>query len=634
MNEEKKPIRRRPVTPPKHDKVEPQVAPTQPLEEAIIPVHEDAIEPAVPVEETVSTQPIDLGTPPPFPGGEIEDKSDEEWAAEIARAKEEMEAGAPPVRFGQSAAQAEEQKQQTVKSETDKMVDAEVRRRLVEMGIDPDTKKPTTTTPAVATVPVVEKTAAPAKKELTAEEIEAIAKKQEEIAIKNDASTFVHLNLGTDDDMNDAAEREFEEDTRPEIERQNNPTDYAAGLAMTMTYGQRNNQQKLLTKWVGDILERNTAALVATANEMRIARVTPKIGDGTGPKKLSGSTARAAVISRLKGMYRVQLYNSGFWLDLRPPTLMDIDSWMKEVDTDFKELGRVLGGHAHSVIDIFLKRKFMEIIPELVQRSNYSNFNDPNRLIDNISYHDYDTLLWAVCCMMYKDGIGAGIYCTNPDCRHIDAHQFVDLRNICFLNTEVFNAKAQEWMTQGAHAGSKLLTDDDLKEYRENIVGKQMKLSFDEGKTVYELEVPTIRRFIEEGVSLVGKIEKVLDGEHDVHNDIVSNQITYHLYKMMTPWVKVLEINDDKGNLQYRIEDREAIFESLDIELFDNSDFYKQVTDYIRDTKGSFYSATTLKCPKCGKVADLAHDNMFPMDMQYLFFCLSCLQLEQTGATF
>ena len=41
-----------------------------------------------------------------------------------------------------------------------------------------------------------------------------------------------------------------------------------------------------------------------------------------------------------------------------------------------------------------------------------------------------------------------------------------------------------------------------------------------------------------------------------------------------------------------------------------------------------------LKCPKCGKVADLKHDNMFPLDMQYLFFCLSCHMLKQTGASY
>lgn len=624
MSEEKKPIRRRPVAPPKHE-----LSDTIPAQEpeATVPVHEDPIE-QKPQESTAT--PIDLGAPPPFPDGHdpLDDKTDEEWAKEIERAKAEVEAGVPPVRFGQSAQEAEAAKKQEVDNVTNKMIDEEVRRRMIEMGIDPDTKKPITTSPATEEAPKNQ------KKELTPEEAEAIVKKQEEIAVKNDASTFVHLNLGTDDDLNDAAEREFEEDTRPQEERQNNPTDYAAGLAMTMQYGQRNNQQKLLTKWIGDILERNTSALVAAANEMRIARVTPKIGDGNGPKKLSGSTAKAAVISRLKGMYRVQLYNSGFWLDLRPPTLMDIDSWMKEVDTDFKELGRVLGGHAHSVLDIYLKRKFMEIVPSMVQRSNYINFNDPNRLVDNISYHDYDTLLWAVCCMMYKDGIGAGIYCTNPDCRHIDSHQFVDLRNICFLNTEVFGAKAQAWMTAGAHAGSKLLTDEDLKEYRDNVVGKPMTLSYENGKIVFELEVPTMRRYIEEGISLVTKIENVLDGDHDIHSDIVSNQITYHLYKMMAPWIKVLNIHDDKGNLSYKIEDREAIFESLDIEMFESNGFFKDITNYVRDTKASIYSATTIKCPKCGKVANLAHDNMFPMDLQYLFFCLSCLQLEQTGASF
>ena len=549
--------------------------------------------------------------PPPIPEESIEkEKTDEEWAEEIARVKQQKEADVTP---------KVEEPQTPVTQPADPgagnphdPMEAEIQRRVNER-LRAMNAKETKADPLATKAEQTE-----AEKELNDKNEE---ERQKRVAEQNDASTYVHLPLGTTTEFNDAFEAELAEDERTDKERSENPTPYEAGMALTRQLGQANNQHRLLKTWIAELLEKNASGLQRVANEMRLARVTPKIGDGsTGPKKLSGSTARAAVISRIKGMYRVQLYNSGFWLDIRTPALIDIDGWMSEVDTEFKELGRVLGGHAHGVIDIFLKQKFFEILPDMVQRSNFEDYADPDKLISNISFHDYDTLLWAFCCMMYKDGIGAGIYCTNPECRYIDEHQYIDLRNICFLNTEAFTPKAMEWMNNGAHAGSKMLTEADLARYRNEILGYTKTLTFDDGRIVYELQVPTVRQFIEEGSTLVSKLETILHGKHDITTDAVSNQLTYHLYKMLSPWIKILNINDDKGNLVYRIEDRQAIYDSLDINQFENSDIYQQITDFIRDTKISFYSATTLRCPKCGKVADLEHDNMFPLDMQYLFF--------------
>ena len=460
---------------------------------------------------------------------------------------------------------------------------------------------------------------------------------QAEIAEKNNASHFIYFDIGNDDEFAEAFKKEIDEDSRPDSEKTNDPTPYAAGLALSRQLGQRNNQQRLMARMIKDLLERNNDNLQEigkTLKSIKISRVTPKIGDGsTGPKKLTGASAKAAVISRMKGMFRVHLYNSGFWLDLRKPSLIDIDGWMQEVDGEFKDIGRVLGGHSHSVIDIYLKQKFMEILPNMVQRSNFEDWQDANALISNISFHDYDVLLWAFCCMMYKDGIGAGIYCTNPDCRYIDDNQYIDLRNVCFINTEAFNPEAIAWMQHGASSGSGVKTASDLKKYRDEIVHIHREMAFDDNKTIYELRVPTMREFIEEGTELVSRLTSLVNGERNIDSDAVSNQLTYHLYKMLTPWVKTLKVFDDEGNLAYLIEDRPAIYESLDVEHFEESDMYKQVTDYIRDTKIAFFSSTTLQCPKCGKKSSPLRDNMTALDMEYIFFCLSCLMLEQTGAT-
>ncbi len=622
MATNRRPVTRQPKSAPapKPEDIEPmETVPPVVSNETTIPVEQEAV--TTPTEEVYTAEDTSA----------LDDTS---WEQMIEQAKAEADAQlagvvTPADVFKNPAPTVVEKKEVIVEQVTETTVsvdndaiEQEVQRRVAEQLAAKTVVEPAVT-PVLPTTPIV-----------VAEPSEADLKKQEDISTKNDVSAYVHCALGDADDFEAAFTAAMENDPRPDSAKTSEPTPYVAGLSLTNQLGVKNNQHSLLAKWLGEIIEKNANAINAVTKELRLARVTPKIGDGTGPKKLSGATAKAAVISKLKGMYRVHLYNSGFWIDLRPAELLDVDSWMQEVDTDFSELGRVMGGHAHSVLDIFLKQKFFDILPGLVQRSNFSEYANADKLIDNISYHDYDTLLWAMCCMYYKDGIGAGIYCTNPECMYIDDHQYIDLRNICFTNDEAFNTEAQQWMMRGARAGGPILTEGDLKQYREQVLKHNKTIELLDGTTVFTLGVPTVRRYVEESLNLVTKLQGILNGNHDVKNDLVSNQLTYHLYRMLLPWIQSLDIKDEQGNLVYHIEDREAIYEALSIDTYEDSTLYDQVADYIRDTKCSMYSATTLKCPKCGKAADLEHDNMLPFDMQYLFFCLSCRQLEQTGASF
>lgn len=604
MSTENKPTtRRRPVSVPKRTKAEVEALNAT---KTNTPQVEDL--PTMTPEESVETTEEQVVTQQPVEKSDDE-KTVEEWEAEIKAAREAKEA-------------------QAAAAKNEDAIEAEVQRRVREQLRQQEAAN-------AAKNPLLTKDEQAAAVE--AANAKSVEELQQEIAEKNNASDYLYLSLGNDDDFTAAFTREIEEDGRPDSEKTSDPTPYATGLVLDRRLGQKNNAQRLYQRFIADLLAKNNENLQEigkTLKTIKIARVTPKIGDGSaGPKKLTGASAKAAVVSRMKGMYRVHLYNSGFWIDLRKPSLIDIDSWMQEVDGEFKELGRVMGGHAHSVLDIYLKQKLMEILPGMIQRSNFEGWQDANALVSNISFHDYDVILWAFCCMMYKDGVGVGIYCTNPDCRYIDDNQYVDLRNICFINTEVFNPEAITWMQHGASAGSGMKTAADLEKYRNEIVHIKREMSFDDGKTVYELRVPTMREFIEEGTELISKLTALVNGQRDTTTDVVSNQLTYHLYRMLTPWIKTLKINDDEGNLVYLVEDRAAIYESLDVEHFEESDMYKEVSDYIRDTKIAFFSSTTLQCPKCGKKSSPLRDNMTALDMEYIFFCLSCLMLEQTGAS-
>lgn len=579
--------------------------------------------------ETPATEEKSVVTPPTTPeelapATKALLDSDDDWERKIAEAKAAVNAA--PVETETTTASpttaaipAEESNMQMPAQHVAIDIEAEVERRVA------------------ARLAAANKVVEPKKETIPVKDApsdEEIANKHAETAKKNNAAGLIFVNLGNDDDFEASIAREFDDDARPDSEKTRNPSDYASGMALIREYGQRTPQQELLKEWVTDILTKNPEALTAITDKLRVNKVVPRIGNGTGPKKLSGQAAKTAVISRMKGMFRIQLYNSGFWIDICPPSLVDIDNWMQEVDQDFKELGRCLGGHAYTCIDVFLKKKLCEIIPGLVQRSNYENWENSNALMKQISYHDYDTLLWGLCCSMYKDGIGIGVYCTNPDCRHIDTSQYLDLARLCYLNTEKFPSAALEWMTANAYNTTKMLSDSDLANYRDHLLGFSQSVSVGKGTSVYELTVPSIVDFVDRCAALVGKITALTNGEKSVKSDLISNQLAFHFYNMMLPWVKSLSMNDENGNLIYKIEDPDAIYESLDIGTIDDEDFYKTIVKFIEDTKLSFYAAHTLECPKCGKKAELDKDNLFPLDLQYVFFGLCCLQMNQTGASF
>jgi hypothetical protein len=73
--------------------------------------------------------------------------------------------------------------------------------------------------------------------------------------------------------------------------------------------------------------------------------------------------------------------------------------------------------------------------------------------------------------------------------------------------------------------------------------------------------------------------------------------------------------------------------ESLDVHYGETSNVYKEIEDFLKDSRVNYIGITSLKCPKCGRVPNFAKDNMFVFDVEHLFFGLSYLRLGRIGET-
>ena len=483
------------------------------------------------------------------------------------------------------------------------------------------------TTEQVVTPPMAEPTVTPVapKEEPTVDEVKRSKAK--------DASAIILTDIGTDEEYKLTFERILSEDERSEAEQEENPKQELIQLALCQQIGIRNKQQRLLTKLISSI-NKNTgkvSELVKMVKELGLSKVKPNISTSDGPKILTGDAALATVIARNKGVYRIPLYNSGFWVSVKPPTLSELDAFIREVDIEFKELGRILGAHYHLIFGIFIKQKLIDLLCNNIINSNFDNFKDRDALMSVISLNDYETIAWAFCCMLYSDGINIGLFCTNPECANRDNSQYIDLTKCNYLNHDVFNKDAITWMLEGF--GPKTIrTAKDIAKYKQTILKATKVVTDKDGDNSYTLEVPSLDKYFSIGQSLLESIVNMVHGEKNTNNEQLSSQISYNIYKMLAPWISKLTMLD-KGVTQFITSDTKAIMESLDIGYGESSHIWEEVEEFIKETKVSYFGATSLKCPKCGKVPNFTEDKMLLFDMEQLFFGLSYLQLGLIGTT-
>ena len=580
-----------------------------------------------------------------------ESKSEDDWEKEIAAAKAQSGVTTevpPPAPEDLNKAPVKEESSEEVKQEKQKKKPAPKKKQEetpVEEKQEQVEEKPVVEQPKQEPVNIeaeIERRAAERAKQLLEEEekkkAEAEAKAKEEqkteaerkieekkkraVTDNNCAGVFFTDN-GNDDDIEAAYQAADAEDTRDEQTKEQDPDPYVMALATATVTGQRNKQQRFLTRMINE-LEEQGKHVDPMINKFRLSKINPAFSDKAGPKRLSGATAQAAVLANTQGLYRVMLYNSGFWITIRPISVADADAFVREVDRNFKDLGRIIGGHYHLVMGVFLKRKVIDFLSSIVVGSNLDGWEDISVLADNISLQDYETILWAICVAMYRDGIGIGVYCTNPDCRYLDENQYVDLTNACFYNPDVFNADAVSWMEQ-IHVTR---TPEALRTYREKILGGVKEIDNGDG-IIYTVKVPSLLSAVTKGTDLIGEMSKVVNNAPDQKSEDLMNKITFHIYKMMAPWIAELRIKKSTGDIY--INDYKAICLSLEAQIKGASKLYDKFEDFVRDTRCSFYGLTSLECPKCHKRPTLTKENIFPLDVEYVFFCLSCLLLEQTG---
>lgn len=342
-------------------------------------------------------------------------------------------------------------------------------------------------------------------------------------------------------------------------------------------------------------------------------------------------------------MINVPLWNSGFWVRLKPVTPTELVSLEVELAKSNIDLGKDTLGLVHSNENVIYTNSLSLFIKDHISNTNLA-LPAGEDIRDYINTHDYYTLLLAILTSIYPNGAKYNICCSNylkkdVKCEY-SAEVKVDMKKLLWVNrskitTEMFNIMCNKKPNS--------VTIDMAKEYQ-RLLQEQLhppkeytiKLNNDVNMIV-GLKVPSLLQYVNKGSEWVNSIISKyfsLSGELTSKNDkttYLNSLIISQLMCIYSPYVSYIRNEEDT----IRVDNYEAVLNMLkkmDIEGNVYNEFVKGITEFIDSSSVSIIATPNYTCPNCKKDhSDATSSNkdfkeFIPLNMLHYFFILSALK--------
>ena len=338
-------------------------------------------------------------------------------------------------------------------------------------------------------------------------------------------------------------------------------------------------------------------------------------------KVVRGKQAKMLVLAKLRGTKRVFLANSGFYIDVRPLTNLELSEYINTIHIDNAEYGRTLGGHFYLYANMFVKKFFAERLTKIVVGSNLQGWTQGTTLQDNISLQDFRTLLWACADLMFKDGVEFTKICAF--CTHIEKVT-MNLSKLYFVNHPAMTS-ALEYIKQ-----KKTVTPEDCEEYRNRLMFDVPSVYKQDGWHFIR-KVPSLTEYINYADMFYADLTKHVD---DVKNTTeVQNFIRSTYFKQYAPWIKeIAEYSDDSSEPEFKLAYADDIIENIADIAGDSKEFIDAMEEYIHKTMLTYIAFPYIACPKCGKVPDNIKNGFVAYDIESAFFMMSVRKSQEISS--
>jgi len=334
---------------------------------------------------------------------------------------------------------------------------------------------------------------------------------------------------------------------------------------------------------------------------------------------IKGETAALLITSKIRGIKRVPLLNSGFYIHIRPFTNYELNEFVNSLYAESAEYGKMFGMHYYLFSDLFVKKFIMDRLPDIVVKSNLEGWKQKNVLLNNIAFPDYNVILWAVASLMYKEGVKYTQVCGKPDCQFTE-EVVINLNNLIYNNYKIITEKnAHSLMIKGND-----IKPHELKEYRK-------LLSFDVPNTIEQdgfrfiLKIPSLNEYITFADMFYNELIKKCQVTDEIE---VQDFLKYNFYCHYAPWIEEIQILDEDNNVSLKINDSATIMDSLSKFEFEGTEFNDKMQDFILKTQVSHIAFNYTACPKCETVPKDVKGGFIAYDIQSAFFTMSVMKLR------
>lgn len=345
----------------------------------------------------------------------------------------------------------------------------------------------------------------------------------------------------------------------------------------------------------------------------------PNRDPGRG-KLVSGADAKSAVAIREGRMKRVNLYNSGFIIDINQPNLSELNLFFNRAQDLTNSYGRQFGCYFFYYNGLIIEEALVELIQPLIRNSTLHNWNRGKTLLSNIKHNDLRVILNALGALMFKDGFKFTHVCSNPTgtCTHHE-ELLIDINKLTHHDFRKLSDANITHMSRRIEA-----TQSTLADYHKGLgfVGREIR----HGQFGFILQVPSILDHLEYGQVFNSAL---------LSNTFVNNpseterSLLFAHNRILTPYVSKLVIYEDNGDVDVITTDREVIADTLahiqesDTEFSVNRAF----DDYIRDTEISHICYPAPVCPACGHTPASGYITVDPVRT---FFIQSIMKLNKS----
>lgn len=336
-------------------------------------------------------------------------------------------------------------------------------------------------------------------------------------------------------------------------------------------------------------------------------------------KYVSGEQARMFVASKVRGMKKVPLPNSGFHIWIRPLNNFELNEFVNSLYSETTTFGKLFGVHYYLFSDFLVKRFIMDRLGDIVTGSSLVGWKQKGVLVNNIKLPDYKVIIWAIVTLMYKEGVTFTKICGK--CGNTE-EVVLNLNNLYFCNYDILTKNDAQMIM----AKNTSVTADTLKQYHDSLVF-DVSNSIKVGDWVFKLKIPSLEEYIIFADMFYASLLKYCQVTDAIG---IQNFNRFNFYKHYAPWIEEIQyINAENNDIEFRIKDAESIMENLSTYEFEETDFLEQLQNYISKVQIAHIAFNYVACPKCNHVPEDCKNGFIAYDVQSAFFTMSTMKLRR-----